>query len=269
MVIVPAGRFTMGTAASEPGHAANESPEHPVTIPRAFAVGAYPVTRDEYGQFVRTTGRTNTGGCRSVGKQGWVVDAKGSWENPGFTQDGKHAVVCVSFNDATDYVRWLSQRTGHAYRLLTEAEREYVARAGTQTPYYWGTAESHEHANYGTTQCCDAHREGRDQWDYTSPVGAFPPNAFGVYDTSGNVFEWAQDCWHADFNGAPADGSAWLDAGCNDHLHRGSSWHASAAFLRIGYRIHDPADVRNIYLGFRIARDLEAAEQPAAGSATH
>jgi sulfatase modifying factor 1 len=256
LVVVPAGTFTMGTPSDEPGRGANEGPQHAVTITRAFAAGVAPVTRDEFAAFVKATKRPDSPGCKLVGAKGFQLDPQLNWRNPGYAQTGKDPVACVSYEDASAYAAWLSTRTGKHYRLLSEAEWEYAARAGTTTAYWWGTTPDHEHANYGTEKCCEVLKSGRDQWDYTSPVGSFPANAFGLYDVSGNIFEWVQDCWHDNFEGAPADGSAWDRADCTDRAHRGSSWHASAAFIRIGYRVHDPVGDRNIYLGFRIARDL-------------
>jgi formylglycine-generating enzyme required for sulfatase activity len=242
MVVIPAGQFTMGTPLDEAGRAAGEITPHAVTLAQPFAAGAYPVTRAEYGAFVNATHR--------------------NWRNPGYTQTDKDPVACVSYDDVYDYLSWLSKRTRHKYRLLSEAEWEYAARGGTNTAYWWGAAPSHEYANYGTVNCCEVLKEGSDRWDYTAPAGSFAPNAFGIYDVSGNIFQWVQDCWHADYAGAPADGSAWDSAECKDRVHRGSSWHASASFIRIGYRVHDPVGDRNIYLGFRIARDLSNRGRP-------
>ena len=121
-------------------------------------------------------------------------------------------MVCVTWNDAQDYARWLSQRTGYKYRLLTEAEWEYAARAGTTTAFPWGSSASHDFANYGADACCAGLASGRDRWMYTSPAGSFPPNAFGLHDMSGNVLQWVQDCFAASYSGLPADGSAYETA---------------------------------------------------------
>ena len=119
-------------------------------------------------------------------------DPKTSWRKLGFAQNDDHPVVCVTWQDAQDYVHWLGQRTGHKYRLLSEAEWEYAARGGTTTAYPWGSSATHEYANYGAAECCSGVASGRDRWLQTSPVGSFPPNAFGLHDMHGNVLQWVQ-----------------------------------------------------------------------------
>ena len=129
---------------------------------------------------------------------------------PWLPQDDRHPVVCVTFQDALDYTKWLSAKSGHRYRLLSEAEWEYAARGGTSTPYPWGAAASHEYANYGTEDHPGPGlSQGRDAWVGTSPVGSFPPNAFGLYDMHGNVLQWVQDCFSDGYAAAPGDGSAY------------------------------------------------------------
>ena len=160
-----------------------------------FAAGRLDVTRSEWAAYVRTTHRLVAKGCQWTGKQGPDADKVASWDDLGFEQSASDPVVCVSWNDARDYARWLSQRTGKRYRLLSEAEWEYAARAGTTTAYYWGSGASHDYANHGTEKCCGGAEQGSDRWIWTSPGGAFPANRFGLYyDMSGNVLQWVEDC---------------------------------------------------------------------------
>ena len=180
MITVPSGTFMMGSPADEPGRYRSEGPQHRVTISRPFAVGKYPVTVGQFASFVAATGH----------------DAGNHWRDPppaGFAQTDAHPVVSVSWDDAKAYVNWLSARSGQQYRLLTEAEWEYVARAGTTTAYHFGETISPSQANYKRTV----------------EVGSYPANAFGLHDVHGNVWEWVEDCWHNNYNGAPSDGSAW------------------------------------------------------------
>jgi len=210
MVVIPAGSFTMGSPATEPGHDVflTEGPERRVNI-RPFAVGKFDVTRGQWAAFASATNRPTPAGCFWTGRPGMNLDPDGSWRNLRFPQDDSHPAVCVTWNDAQDYARWLSQRSGHKYRLLTEAEWEYAARAGTTTAFPWGSTASHDFANYGADACCAGLASGRDRWMYTSPAGSFPPNAFGLHDMSGNVLQWVQDCLAPSYSGLPADGSAY------------------------------------------------------------
>jgi formylglycine-generating enzyme required for sulfatase activity len=185
----------------------------------------------------------------------------------------------VTWEDALDYVRWLSQRTGHSYRLLTEAEWEYAARAGTTTPYPWGSTATHEYANYGAETCCSSLASGRDKWEQTSPVGAFPPNAFGLHDMHGNVLQWVQDCFAPSYTGLPADGSAYErvvelkmtgplshmtgTSSCSYRMIRGANWNDPPRMVRSAYRNYGPGpgatlqDYRSTGVGFRVARTVE------------
>jgi formylglycine-generating enzyme required for sulfatase activity len=187
--------------------------------------------------------------------------------------------VCVTWDDAQEYTRWLSQRTGYSYRLLSEAEWEYVARAGSTTPYPWGAAASHENANYGADTCCSPLTTGRDQWINTSPTGSFPANAFGVHDMHGNVLEWVQDCFAPTYSGLPTNGCAYETAvtlemtgrfasmngtsSCSYRILRGGDWNNPPAFIRSAYRNFGPGsgatlqDYRSAGVGFRIARTIE------------
>ena len=240
MVVIPAGSFQMGSPNDEPGRFNDEGPRHLVTI-RSFALGRYEATFDDYDLFAQATGRTLPSGGR------W-------WQSWG---RGNRPVINVTWHDAQAYADWLSAQTGHTYRLPTEAEWEYAARAGTTTPYWWGAEASHEQANYGNV-CCEGLAQGRDQWVYTAPVGSFPSNAFGLYDTAGNVLEWVADCWHKFSQYAPAYGSAWVqeDGGDCSRGVRGGSWYDDPQYLRSAYRLGYRPNVAVNYLGFRFAREL-------------
>jgi formylglycine-generating enzyme required for sulfatase activity len=205
MIAIPAGSFLMGAPANELGRFQEEGPQRPVGI-RQFAAGTFDVTRGEWAKFVADTKRQTIMGCAwAGGTTEGEPDPKASWRNLNFPQDDTHPVVCVTWNDTQDYVRWLSQKTGHKYRLLTEAEWEYAARAGTKTPFPWGAEATHENANYGADKCCSGLALGRDRWLSTSPVGSFPPNGFGLHDMNGNVLQFVQDCFMNSYSGA-ADG---------------------------------------------------------------
>jgi formylglycine-generating enzyme required for sulfatase activity len=158
-------------------------------------------------------------------------------------------LIFISWDDAQAYVAWLSRATGNVYRLLTEAEWEYAARAGSTTAYFWGEEIGEGNAN------CD--RCG-SRWDYqqTSPVGSFKPNAFGLYDMAGNVWQWVEDCYHANYDGAPTDGSAWISGGCQSRVVRGGSWDSDPRLLRSASRRGAGADSRTASIGFRVARSL-------------
>ena len=249
MVAVPAGKFIMGSPHGEEGRKAKrESPQHEVTISKQFAVGKYEVTLEEFGAFVTETKRDMGGGCRWRGSSPkWNNDVSYSWRSHLFAQTGRDPVVCVSWNDAKAYAEWLSRKTGKQYRLLSESEWEYAARAGTRGPYHFGETISNEQANYGFT------RRG------TSPVGSFPPNGFGLHDVHGNVFEWVEDCMrrrNAGYSGAPSDGSAWARENCQRRVTRGGSWYNGKTTLRSAYRWRWSARGRFVHIGFRVARGL-------------
>jgi formylglycine-generating enzyme required for sulfatase activity len=228
MVVVPAGMFKMGDMQGSP----DEGPVHTVRIAKPFAVGRYPITFDEYDWFTSATGRP------SPHDQGWGR--------------GRQPAINVSWNGAVEYAKWLSTQTGKRYRLPTEAEWEYAARAGTKTNYWWGNEMKSRMAN------C---RGGDSRWGgkQTSPVGSFQPNPFGLYDTAGNVFEYVEDCWHENYEGAPTDGSAWLEANggdCGSRVTRGGSWYANPVNLHASFRVWNPVD-GHYTIGFRLAQDLD------------
>lgn len=232
MVRIPPGKFLMGSLEDELGRWEAEGPQHEVTIGYSFEIGKYAVTFDEYDAFAKATNRI------LPGDKGWGR--------------GKRPVINVSFDDAQAYAKWLSNQTGKKYRLPTEAEWEYAARAGTQNWYWWGDGTGRNNAN------CDG---CGSEWDdqQTAPVGLFKANAFGLHDTAGNVWEWVQDCCHENYNNAPGDGSAWLDKDggkCDRRVVRGGSWDYDPLNLRSAGRGRYGTDDMNNNLGFRIARDF-------------
>jgi formylglycine-generating enzyme required for sulfatase activity len=243
MVVIPPGQFMMGTDAAEtsreqiPERMGSERPRHLVNVGVVFALGKYPVTRGEYAHFVQATGRPDGSGC--------------SWRSPSFLslpQTDRDPVVCVSWEDAKAYAAWLSRTTGKGYRLPSEAEWEYAARASTTTARWWGDEIGRNLANCAA---CGS------RWDHksTSPVGSFPANAFGLYDMLGNVWQWVEDCISSNYNGAPSDASISLvSEGCRTHALRGGSWGDPPRSVRAGARGSDSSWRRTSDAGFRVAR---------------
>jgi len=277
MVVIPAGDFLMGAPDDEPGAWRVEKPQHRVAI-KALAAGRFDITRKQWAAFAAETKRPTSGGCAYAGAETMSagLDPQASWKNL-FPQGDDHPVVCVTWGDAQDYAAWLSRRTGHRYRLPSEAEWEYAARAGTTTAYDWGAEASHDRANYGEEKCCTGLAAGRDRWIRTSPVGAFPPNAFGLYDTHGNVMQWVQDCLYR-YEDGRTDGSAFEDAAtlpadieggvpgtsaCAYRMLRGGDWGNPPRMIRSASRNYAPAPglaievYRSGGLGIRVVRDLD------------
>lgn len=233
MVVIPAGEFTMGSPPAELGAEA----QHRVTITTPFAVSKFEITFDEWDVCVED------GGCG-----GYRPDDE-NWGRR------THPVINISWEDAKAYVKWLSHKTGQRYRLLSEAEWEYAARAGTTTPFSYGDALDPNTANYnGSTDGSgpsDVNRQG------TVPVGSFPANGFGLHDMSGNVSEWVEDCWNDEYTAnATADGSAWLQGKCDGRVVRGGSWEDSQVELRSAARTGGDKKDQFYTDGLRIARDL-------------
>jgi formylglycine-generating enzyme required for sulfatase activity len=229
MIVIPAGEFTMGSPATEKGRNGDEGPQHKVTIARPFAVSKFDVTF------------TDWDACVSVGGCPRVYD--------GNFGRGTKPIINVTWNDAQQYVAWFSKMTSKPYRLLTEAEWEYAARAGSTTTYFWG-----DEIGVGNANC----KGCGSKWDNssTSPVGSFKPNAFGLYDMHGNAWGWLEDCYHEDYNAAPADGSAWTSVDCNPRAIRGGSWIDDPQYLRSAYRGQIGTNNLNYALSFRVARTL-------------
>ena len=225
MVVVATGSFMMGSSSSEKGRDSDEGPQHRVRIAQPFAVGVYEVTFAEWDACV------SAGGCNGYGPadRGWG--------------GGQRPVIYVSWNDAQAYVKWLSNKTGKRYRLLSEAEWEYVARAGTEAPFHFGMTISKNQANYN-----------RNYGAQTVEAGSFPSNGYGLHDVHGNVDEWVQDCWNDSYSGAPTDGSAWTSGDCSGRVLRGGSWDSEHRNLHSADRDWGPANYRSIRTGFRVAR---------------
>lgn len=230
MTVIPSGSFTMGAPPDESGEDASARPHHIVTIAKPFAVSTYQVTFDEWGTCVAY------GDCAPKDDNGW-----GSGTRP---------VIFVTWKDAETYVVWLSKMTGKSYRLLSEAEYEYVMRAGSQAAYPWGDQIEKNNAD------CDG---CGSQWDdkQTAPVGSFAPNRFGLHDMTGNVWEWVEDCLHTDYGGAPNDGSAWTKDGiCGTRIQRGGGYDSPIPLLRSFFRNWNATDNADKDFGFRVTRTL-------------
>ena len=230
MMIIPAGSYTMGSPANEQGRTSFEGPQHQVNIGYSFAASKFEITFGEWDACKAA------GGCQHhPSDQGWGR--------------GNRPVINVSWQDAKQYVAWLSAKTGRPYRLLSDAEWEYAARGSTTTAYYWGDAVGSGNAN------CDGCGSA---WDnkQSAPVGSFAANAFGLHDMLGNVREWTEDCWNAFYKDAPSNGSAWMKGNCDGRVFRGGSWFYTSWFMRSAYRNRHPHDARNVNLGFRVARTL-------------
>ena len=195
----------------------------------------------------------------------WKERSGRSWKKPGFKQGGNHPVVCVSWDEAKAYVGWLSRKTGETYRLLSEAEWEYAARAGTRTARHWGAGEIGQ-CRYANG--ADRKLKKRYKWRskaascddghvHTSPAGTYQANGFGLHDMLGNVHEWVEDCWHESYEGAPTDGHAWTRGGdCSRRVLRGGAWETLPWSLYSANRIRSTTGRRSVHSGFRIARTL-------------
>jgi formylglycine-generating enzyme required for sulfatase activity len=247
LVVLRSGSFKMGSNKQEAGHQDNESPPHEVFIKKKFAIGKYEVTIREWDRCV------NEHGCSGVARA-----------SPTRPTDSLKPVVDISWYDASDYARWLSGKTGAVYRLATEAEWEYAARAekGADTRYFFGNDAGRlcQYANGAdlsvgllpyTNRVCDD-GVGRE----TSIVGRYRPNAWGLHDMLGNAWEWVQDCWHESYDGAPPDGSSWNDVNCGRRVARGGSWRSGPEALRSAARNAFPPDHHRPTLGFRVVREL-------------
>jgi formylglycine-generating enzyme required for sulfatase activity len=235
MVVAPAGSFIMGGGDAKARE--TELPRHQVTLARPFAVGKLHVTRAQFMAFVGEAGY-DVGPCFSGDLD---LDA---------SQSGNHPVVCINFADANAYLAWLSTKTGQAYRLLTESEFEYAARAGTVTEWFWGDKQTDAKAYAHCLDCSGSFAKA------TAPAGALKPNGFGLYDMSGNAYQLVQDCYQAHYNGAPTDGSARGGGVCPIRVIRGGSWQKPLVWARSAARFLQSSDQRTKEVGFRVARTL-------------
>ncbi len=254
MIALPGGDYVMGSPPTEIGRNPVEA-QRRVSV-RGFAVGTYLVTRGQWAAFSAATQRpVARANCA------YAQTEHPTWQNPGFPQSDEHPVVCITWGDAHDYAAWVSQRTGHRYRLLTDEEWEYAARAGTVTAYPWGETASHDRANYGQDSCCGSAVAGRDQWMFTSPVGSFPANAFGLYDMHGNVHAWIESC---------ADSAEKLPrpkgaTGCAHRYARGGVFADPPNQIRSASKNPAPPPwdsagidrYRSVGFGLRLARDID------------
>ena len=290
MVLLPPGDFTMGATSKEeedenvPAHQRGRAnPPHKVTIAQPFYMAKYAVTRGEYAAFIREMGeRPDQNGCWNYGPDSdntwkWIKKPRANWRDPGFgalSNPDRQPVVCVSYDDARAYVEWLRRKSGRpGYDLPSEAQWEYAARAvrSAVTPSparYWGTGQACDHENVADAALarkmgwnasdaisffqCD------DKYPFTAPVGSFRANGFGLYDMLGNVWQWTEDCWHADYKASPpVDGSAWNKTGeCGRRVGRGAAWYYDPGSVRAGRRDWNNTDNRNTNSGFRVARTL-------------
>ncbi len=240
VVILPAGSLNMG---SDSG-AANEKPVHHVSFDRPFAMGKTEVTRAQFSAFVSATGY-DAGNTCWIWSDKWENISGKNWRNPGFQQEANHPVTCVNWNDAKAYADWLSRKTGKSYRLPSESEWEYACRAGGQSKYCGADAENSV-AWYG-----------KANGDMTHAVAGKQANAWGLYDMSGNVWEWGEDAYHDSYNGAPSNGSAWTGDAAARRVLRGGSWNFILFDLRTTGRMHSEAGNRYIYGGLRVVRELQ------------
>ena len=273
MIAIPPGSYVKG---SPPGEALgegtperdtrNETPQEPVDV-AGFAISQFEITRAQFGAFVAERGYAPQWACKTwdFDAAAWgTTDTRYTWEDPGFTQQPDHPVLCVSFTDAESYVDWLREKTGEPYRLLTDEEWEYVARAGTQTARPW-PGERDAACEYANVTDLDTAARleidpdmadnhvfpCRDGHALTAPVGSFPANVFGVHDILGNAWEWVQGCMYV--RGAAGEAG---EENCNERLIRGGAWQAKAWYVRPAKRDWAPFFLRSARVGLRVARDL-------------
>lgn len=305
MVVIPPGEFVMGPTPQEQKHmfigvVPHEHPPHPVTIDKAFALGQFEITTGQFDAYVQETGAQTGGTCLiRLMEQGplaqkfegtphpdndkvergpfVVLISDGSYAQPGLPVTDNQPAVCVTRDDISGYLEWLSAKTGRNYRLPSEAEWEYAARAGTTTIGFWGDdfADACDHANFAdkksgyqagiTAPCAEAISP-----EWTAEVGSYIPNPWGLHDMAGNVQEVVADCWHDGYEGAPADGSAWLEPDCVLWIARGGDYELLHVSMRASERLFfgyvkeamapgtDPKNPGGSNVaGFRVAADLE------------
>ncbi|HIE0996139.1 TPA: formylglycine-generating enzyme family protein [Pseudomonas aeruginosa] len=286
LIVIPTGSFIMGGTDEEataggvnPTVASWERPRHTVTISKPIATLISEVTLGSFRKFVQETSYTIPTGCTSLstsssstGLATLVFVDEYNYENPGYPQEDDSPVVCVRREDAREYANWLSKKTGHRYRLPTEAEWEFIARGGTDTTYFWGNSpdEACLYANTYDQTSDEENRFGyqrfecRDAFPYTAPVASFLPNNFGVHDVLANAREWVDDCWHYSYRSAPTNGSRWGEENnglCNFGVLRGGAWAYNTFNVRIAYRnAYFSSQAKSSMWGFRLVRDIEGPE---------
>jgi formylglycine-generating enzyme required for sulfatase activity len=260
MVAIPAGSFLMGSPSSERGHDDSESPQTRMSI-RAFSIGKYPITRGQFAEFIKATGHKPAHRCFADldGSGKFRVNASANWTNPGFEQSDRDPAVCISWSDAKAYVDWLAAGTGKPYRLPSEAEWEYAARAGETGSDSWGgdpgdscayvdTADRSTKSKYSgwtVVDCDDGHA-------FTAPVGSYKPNRFGLYDMLGNVKQWVADCSSDTLSDLPKDGSP-NGGDCDEHEVRGFGWDGTPNIMRFAKRESKGENYSAMNYGFRVA----------------
>lgn len=278
MVRLPAGSYVAGSTPEETDAvhypallAAREQPARAVTVARPFAIGRTEVTRGDFARFVKATGWKPDGPCAHLvdgPSNTWTASAARDWQHPGFVQTDRHPVVCVNLADAEAYAAWLSRETRRHFRLPSNTEWEYAARAGTTAPQWWDGSKQQDvckNASVSGRERQKAHNNGvadpvkffgcDDGYVYTAPVASFRANPWGLYDMLGNVWEWTADCLNATQSGAPGDTSA-RAGDCASHMDRGGSWTNSPKYVRSAAQHPDLIGARNTVLGFRLVEDL-------------
>lgn len=259
LVMLPAGQVLMGSPEDEIGRDEDESPQRWQALP-TMAMGQTEVTRAQWQAFERDTGYRAASGCLTRSPEGYVHEPHLGWRYPGFDQTGEHPVVCINWSDAQAYVQWLSRKTKQRYRLPTEREWEYAARAGVSAPYPWqgGVNRLCEHANGAdarlSLQRADLPAQNCDDgFPYTAPVGSFSPNAWGLFDMHGNAMEWVEDCWTAQI---PEATSQATPLHCRSRVTRGGGWDLTPQYLRSAYRGKASSINRGTAIGFRVVRQV-------------
>ncbi|MBF6034402.1 formylglycine-generating enzyme family protein [Pseudomonas neuropathica] len=245
MVVLPTGTFTMGTPDDEVGREPDEGPRHAVTFSKPFAISRFQVLVGEWDAYVRETGNKPYDFDDRPGRR--CTAGK-----PEFKQTARDPAVCMNVAEAQGYIDWLSKKTGHAYRLQSESIREYAARGGSTGPFPFPFDEGN---NYQISKHANTYGAA-DGYNFTSPAGTFPANAFGVYDAHGNVYEWTADCYHKDYSGVPNDGRPWTQENCERQVMRGNDWGEAPVFSRSGNRNSSWPTSKGDWLGFRVVRDL-------------
>jgi formylglycine-generating enzyme required for sulfatase activity len=277
MVVIPPGSFLMGSSLEEAARDVEaapledvssvrkvilkEQPQHEVSIKLPFALAKFPVTKNEFTAFVEETGYSPVPGC-ILAAEHYRTSLQVDWRRIGFVQTEQDPAVCVNWKDAEAYIEWLNKNStnstnsanGGSYRLPSEAEWEYAARAGTRTARWWG--DSIGRNNAVCARC-------GSKWDQerTAPVGSFHSNPFGLYDLLGNVSQWTEDCWNENYLGAPVDGRSWITGNCEQRVGRGGNWINFPWVLRSATRSGFNSVDRYNYVGFRVAKTLKFSTQ--------